>query len=221
MSPQIPVPIPLTSTTSFQSQNILALPKIKNNDQLPDRATLKTLSSFIKSYRNSPAQSTNSLSISIPLHHTSTPTFITTPTPSSPLRQPPITTTTPTTTQTQTQPRIPSPPNSNPNPNTHPKMAHTTTTVTTRPSLLARLRGGKTSRRTYENSTSTHTRHNNRNTRAQPVHHHHRKPSVGDKISGALLKLRGSLTRRPGLKAAGTRRMRGTDGRGSHHVAAY
>ncbi|EGX96282.1 hypothetical protein CCM_00938 [Cordyceps militaris CM01] len=48
-------------------------------------------------------------------------------------------------------------------------------------------------------------------------HHHQRKPSLGDKISGAFLKLRGSLTNRPGVKAAGTRRMHGTDGRGSHH----
>ncbi|KAH8713035.1 hypothetical protein HC256_006207 [Beauveria bassiana] len=48
-------------------------------------------------------------------------------------------------------------------------------------------------------------------------HHHQRKPSIGDKISGALLKLRGSLTHRPGVKAAGTRRMHGTDGRGAHH----
>lgn len=41
---------------------------------------------------------------------------------------------------------------------------------------------------------------------------------VGDKVSGAMMKLRGSLTRRPGLKAAGTRRMHGTDGKGSHRV---
>jgi hypothetical protein len=44
---------------------------------------------------------------------------------------------------------------------------------------------------------------------------HSRRPSIGDKVSGAFMKLRGSLTRRPGLKAAGTRRMRGTDGRGT------
>ncbi|APA12762.1 predicted protein [Sclerotinia sclerotiorum 1980 UF-70] len=69
--------------------------------------------------------------------------------------------------------------------------------------------------------THTTTTVTTRTTRSQPAHHHHRKPSMGDKISGALLKLRGSLTRRPGLKAAGTRRMRGTDGKGSHHVAAY
>ncbi|KAF1825095.1 uncharacterized protein K489DRAFT_306028, partial [Dissoconium aciculare CBS 342.82] len=54
--------------------------------------------------------------------------------------------------------------------------------------------------------------------------HHHttaagaprRKVSMGDKLSGAMMKLRGSVTRRPGLKAAGTRRMNGTDGLGSH-----
>ncbi|KAK5114953.1 hypothetical protein LTR85_009991 [Meristemomyces frigidus] len=50
-----------------------------------------------------------------------------------------------------------------------------------------------------------------------PAHHHQRKASVGDKVSGAMMKLRGSLTRRPGLKAAGTRRMHGTDGKGSHN----
>ena len=38
--------------------------------------------------------------------------------------------------------------------------------------------------------------------RATPVvvHHQKRKPSMGDKISGALTRLRGSLTGRPGVK---------------------
>lgn len=54
---------------------------------------------------------------------------------------------------------------------------------------------------------------------AAPVHHQQRRPSIGDKISGALLKLKGTLTGRPGQKAAGTRRMHGTDGRGSVRVA--
>ncbi|MCJ1313327.1 hypothetical protein MMC25_007004 [Agyrium rufum] len=49
-------------------------------------------------------------------------------------------------------------------------------------------------------------------------HHHQRRPSLGDKVSGAMMKLRGSLTRRPGLKAAGTRRTHGTDGRGSRRI---
>ncbi|RPB01143.1 hypothetical protein L873DRAFT_1677610, partial [Choiromyces venosus 120613-1] len=55
-------------------------------------------------------------------------------------------------------------------------------------------------------------------TTAAPVHHHKRRPSIGDKISGALMRLRGSLIHRPGVKAAGTGRMHGTDGRGSHRV---
>jgi hypothetical protein len=34
-----------------------------------------------------------------------------------------------------------------------------------------------------------------------PVHYHKRHVTLGDKISGAMMKLRGSLTRRPGVKA--------------------
>jgi len=49
-------------------------------------------------------------------------------------------------------------------------------------------------------------------------HVQHRRASIGDKISGAFMKLQGTLTRRPGLKAAGTRRMHGTDGRGTHRT---
>ncbi|KAH7326040.1 hypothetical protein B0I35DRAFT_474744 [Stachybotrys elegans] len=56
---------------------------------------------------------------------------------------------------------------------------------------------------------------------AAPVHHQKRKPTMKDKISGALLKLKGSLTHRPGQKAAGTRRMHGTDGRGSRRRYRY
>lgn len=39
-----------------------------------------------------------------------------------------------------------------------------------------------------------------RRTHAAPVHHQQRRPSMKDKVSGALLKLKGSLTRRPGVK---------------------
>ncbi|RSL50509.1 hypothetical protein CEP54_011890 [Fusarium duplospermum] len=78
----------------------------------------------------------------------------------------------------------------------------TTTTTTTRKPRRGLLGGG-------------------RRTHAAPVHHQQRRPSMKDKVSGALLKLKGSLTRRPGVKAAGTRRMRGTDGRGSHRRARH
>ncbi|KAF2142616.1 uncharacterized protein K452DRAFT_192235, partial [Aplosporella prunicola CBS 121167] len=49
------------------------------------------------------------------------------------------------------------------------------------------------------------------------THHHKRRPSMKDKVSGAILKLKGTVTGKPGQKAAGTRRMHGTDGRGSRH----
>jgi len=109
-------------------------------------------------------------------------------------------------------------------------------TTTRKPGLLSRLRGrGNTTTTTTTTTTTRKTRRGNRahagvhagpvgvsTTAGAPVHHHHRRrPSMGDKVSGAMMKLRGSLTRRPGLKAAGTRRMHGTDGRGAHHVAYW
>jgi hypothetical protein len=61
------------------------------------------------------------------------------------------------------------------------------------------------------------------NARLKPaiVVHHKRKPSLGDKIHGLGKKIKGSLTGRPGKKAAGTRMMRGTDGRGSHRRTIF
>ncbi|KAH8701467.1 hypothetical protein GQ44DRAFT_764447 [Phaeosphaeriaceae sp. PMI808] len=102
-----------------------------------------------------------------------------------------------------------------------------TTRSTARPSLKTRLMGGN--RRTHATrapatTTTTTTKTvrttggHGHHTTATPVHHHKRKTTMGDKVSGALMKLRGSLTRRPGLKAAGTRRMHGTDGRNARRV---
>ncbi|KAH9906742.1 hypothetical protein F4778DRAFT_723211 [Xylariomycetidae sp. FL2044] len=79
---------------------------------------------------------------------------------------------------------------------------HTTTTTTRRRGLFSRR------------AKPVRTHHT---TTTRPVHHHKRHATIGDKISGAMLKLKGTLTRRPGQKAAGTRRMHGTDGRGSHN----
>ncbi|PNS19545.1 hypothetical protein CAC42_7389 [Sphaceloma murrayae] len=115
-----------------------------------------------------------------------------------------------------------------------------------KPSLMQRLRGSKAQTTTTTKHshnpitgthTTTHTTHgtphhtthkaprSSRRTRrtaattttTAPAHHHRRRPSLGDKMSGAMMKIRGSLTRRPGLKAAGTRRMHGTDGRGARY----
>ncbi|KAH7389698.1 hypothetical protein DE146DRAFT_665037 [Phaeosphaeria sp. MPI-PUGE-AT-0046c] len=106
-----------------------------------------------------------------------------------------------------------------------------TTRTTARPSLKSRL--GLGPKRTHATrsgagatTTTTVTTKTTRTTggarhhgvAAAPVHHHKRHATMGDKVSGALMKLRGSLTRRPGLKAAGTRRMHGTDGRNARRV---
>ncbi|KAF4553302.1 Hypothetical protein D9617_7g030290 [Elsinoe fawcettii] len=122
-----------------------------------------------------------------------------------------------------------------------------TRTTHSKPSLMQRLRGNKahttrTTKHSHNPITGTHTttttEHANHHhtpaaapragrtsrkhrtagtTTTAPAHHHRRRPSLGDKMSGAMMKLRGSLTRRPGLKAAGTRRMHGTDGRGARY----
>ncbi|KAI1074386.1 hypothetical protein F5B20DRAFT_586273 [Whalleya microplaca] len=48
-----------------------------------------------------------------------------------------------------------------------------------------------------------------------PATHHKRKPHLADKVEGAAEKVVGKATRKPGKKAAGTRKMRGTDGKNS------
>jgi hypothetical protein len=47
---------------------------------------------------------------------------------------------------------------------------------------------------------STTTSRRAHGTTTVPAHHHHRKPSIGDKVSGAMMKIKGSLTHRPGVK---------------------
>ncbi|OAL32834.1 hypothetical protein AYO20_07791 [Fonsecaea nubica] len=84
--------------------------------------------------------------------------------------------------------------------------------IRTKPTLKQRLMGGTRTRPTTAAPTRRRrvgVRRTPATTRTTP----RRKTSIGDKVSGAMLKLKGSLTRRPGQKAAGTRRMHGTDGR--------
>ena len=67
--------------------------------------------------------------------------------------------------------------------------------------LLSRLRG----RREYTTTTTiptTKTTLARRPREPVPVQPRHRRPSIGDKISGAFMKLEGTLTRRPGLKVS-------------------
>ncbi|KFY25893.1 hypothetical protein V491_01558 [Pseudogymnoascus sp. VKM F-3775] len=48
--------------------------------------------------------------------------------------------------------------------------------------------------------------------RHRPVVVEKKKPTIGDKISGAMMRLKGSLSGRRGEKARGARRMHGTEG---------
>ncbi|KAJ5845920.1 hypothetical protein N7534_009589 [Penicillium rubens] len=122
----------------------------------------------------------------------------------------------------------------------HRRRSATTTTRTTKPTLMTKLKGPNAKSRTVKTTTTTrqnpiqghrqtgHTgrtgptgrtghRFGHKNAYGAPTHtRHQRKATLGDKVSGAMLKLKGSLMHRPAIKAAGTRRMHGTDGRGSH-----
>ncbi|KAJ5209310.1 hypothetical protein N7449_003689 [Penicillium cf. viridicatum] len=124
----------------------------------------------------------------------------------------------------------------------HRRRPATTTTRTTKPTLMTKLKGRNANSRTVKTTTTTHQnpvhghhhtgrtgptsrtggRFGHRNAYGTPTHtRHQRKTTLGDKVSGAMLKLKGSLTHRPAVKAAGTRRMHGTDGRGSHAHRVY
>ncbi|KAF2840707.1 hypothetical protein M501DRAFT_1014708 [Patellaria atrata CBS 101060] len=101
------------------------------------------------------------------------------------------------------------------------------TTAARKPSLLSRLRGRRTATRrstrvTPTTTTTTTVTQTTKTTRghgtgvnggARQGHRRKRHASLGDKVSGLVLRVKGSLTGRRGVKAAGTRRMHGTDGR--------
>ena len=117
--------------------------------------------------------------------------------------------------------------NSTPSHNQHLKMpfrssrrSNMVETRTTKPTLMTRLRGRNAKTQTVKTTTTVEPRTtaahhhttgaNTRTTRSsrwgrntrrnEPIVHHRRHASVGDKISGAMMKLKGSLTRRPGVK---------------------
>ena len=58
-------------------------------------------------------------------------------------------------------------------------------------------------------TTTTRTGRRNIFGRRRVVHHQKRHATLGDKISGALMKLKGTLTRRPGQKVRSSRLSRG------------
>ncbi|KAI4867538.1 hypothetical protein F4820DRAFT_413402 [Hypoxylon rubiginosum] len=88
---------------------------------------------------------------------------------------------------------------------TEPERKHRTTGTTT----------GTKKHTTTATTSGTRARTGAGVTKRAPATHHKRKPHLSDKIEGAAEKLVGKVTRRPGKKAAGTRKMRGTDGKNS------
>ena len=100
----------------------------------------------------------------------------------------------------------------------HRRRPATTTTRSSKPTLMTRLRGPNARSKTVKTKTTTtqhgpaatttrrgpapatHTTGRRRWGTSRPQHHHRRKPSIGDKFSGAMLRLKGSLTHRPGVK---------------------
>ena len=98
---------------------------------------------------------------------------------------------------------------------THPNGAHATGR---KPSLLQRLKGNSHTTNTHSKSPRVKKTKAARSNRTSRNGVPRRKTSIGDKVSGMMMKIKGSATHRPGEKAAGTRRMHGTDGRGSRRV---
>jgi hypothetical protein len=102
--------------------------------------------------------------------------------------------------------------------------ATTTTTTTTKPTLMQRLKGAhshQTQQTSKPRTVRTPRVRKTKVARSNGVTRNgapRRKTSIGDKVSGLMMKVKGSATHRPGEKAAGTRRMHGTDGRGSRRV---
>ncbi|KAI4850780.1 hypothetical protein E4T44_02544 [Aureobasidium sp. EXF-8845] len=94
--------------------------------------------------------------------------------------------------------------------------------------------------RTTGSSTRHTTSHRTTGTTTGATRVQKRKPTIGDKVSGAMMNLKGTVTGKPGVKVnpngrkqiacsvansllqgAGTRRMNGTDGKGSHYTRTY
>ncbi|KAI1496599.1 hypothetical protein F5X99DRAFT_399976 [Biscogniauxia marginata] len=105
-------------------------------------------------------------------------------------------------------------------------------TVSTAPERKRRTTGGTGTTAKKRGATTAATKKNNRTTGTStstgagvrkrgrpPIHHHKRKPHLSDKVEGAIEKAVGAATRSPGKKAAGTKKMRGTDGKNSRRGA--
>ncbi|KAL7629577.1 hypothetical protein AAE478_001099 [Parahypoxylon ruwenzoriense] len=91
---------------------------------------------------------------------------------------------------------------------------HVQLTVSTEPKRKLRSTTGA-KKHTTGSTTRARTGAGVQKQKKAPASHHKRQPHLSDKIGGAVEKAIGTVTHKPGKKAAGTRKMRGTDGKGS------
>lgn len=77
-----------------------------------------------------------------------------------------------------------------------------TRSTTRKPSIMSRLRGRRAGKTTTTTTTTKTTKTTSGRKAGLTTHHHKRKPTLKDKVSGAMLKLKGTVTRRPGEKVS-------------------
>lgn len=81
-------------------------------------------------------------------------------------------------------------------------------TITTEPSRKRKTTTGTTLGRKKKTTTTGGV-----TKKRAPATHHKRKPSIKDKIEGVAEKIVGTVEHKPAKKAAGTKKIRGTDGK--------
>ena len=84
------------------------------------------------------------------------------------------------------------------------------TAITAEPS---RKRATTTKKRTTTKANTSKPRSTGVTKKKAPATHHKRKSSVKDKVEGAVEKVVGEIENKPGKEGAGTKKMRGTDGK--------
>jgi hypothetical protein len=91
------------------------------------------------------------------------------------------------------------------------------TTGNSKPRVVAAISTEPSRKRTTTKKTKANTSKPRSTTgitkKSAPATHHKRKPSLKDKVEGAAEKVVGKIEHKPGKVGAGTKKIRGTDGK--------
>lgn len=92
------------------------------------------------------------------------------------------------------------------------------TTGNSKPRVVATITAEPARKRTTPKKTTKANTSKPRSTagvskKRAPATHHKRKPSIKDKVEGAIEKVVGKIESKPGKVGAGTKKMHGTDGK--------